>query len=93
MWDYTLRRLHDLRQSLMSGLGNLEMRQAVWEKQFWAGADEGADQKLDFDDVERLCKRLNVTPAREELHRRFQVRHCIVFSPSATTTNVYGSSD
>ncbi|CAL1710104.1 unnamed protein product [Somion occarium] len=72
MWDVTLRKLHDIRQQLMSGLGNIEMRQAVWEKQFWTGADEEADQKLDFDDVERMCRRLNINPSREDLLRRFK---------------------
>ncbi|THH29346.1 hypothetical protein EUX98_g4856 [Antrodiella citrinella] len=72
MWDITLRKLHDVRVQLMSGLGNLEMRQAVWEKQFWKGADEEADQQLHFDDVERMCRRLNINPSRDDLLRRFK---------------------
>ncbi|KAI8989024.1 PLC-like phosphodiesterase [Trametes punicea] len=72
MWDVTLRRLYAIRQQLMSGLGNADMRQAVWEKQFWKGADDEQDQRLDFDDVERLCRRLNINPSREDLLRRFQ---------------------
>ncbi|KAI0672187.1 1-phosphatidylinositol-4,5-bisphosphate phosphodiesterase 1 [Trametes maxima] len=72
MWDITLRRLYAIRQQLMSGLGSADMRQAVWEKQFWKGADEEQDQRLDFDDVERLCRRLNINPSREDLLRRFK---------------------
>ncbi|KAI0786941.1 PLC-like phosphodiesterase [Abortiporus biennis] len=72
MWDGTLRKLHEIRQKLMSGLDNAEMRQAVWEKQFWKGADEESDQKLDFDDVERMCRRLNINPSRDDLLRRFK---------------------
>ena len=87
MWDVTLRKLYEIRQQLMSGLGNAEMRQAVWEKQFWKGADEEADQKLDFDDVERMCRRLNINPSRDDLLRRFKV--CLVSSHSLTLTNVY----
>ena len=87
MWDVTLRKLYEIRQQLMSGLGNAEMRQAVWEKQFWKGADEEADQKLDFDDVERMCRRLNINPSRDDLLRRFKV--CFVSSHSLTMTNVY----
>ena len=74
MWDITLRRLYAIRQQLMSGLGSADMRQAVWEKQFWKGADDEQDQRLDFDDVERLCRRLNINPSREDLLRRFKVR-------------------
>ena len=76
MWDTTLRRLYAIRQELMSGLGSADMRQALWEKQFWKGADEEQDQRLDFDDVERLCRRLNINPSREDLMRRFKVRPC-----------------
>ncbi|KAI0089012.1 hypothetical protein BDY19DRAFT_906468 [Irpex rosettiformis] len=71
MWATTISRLHDIRKQLMSGLGHGTMRQAVWEKQFWKGADEENDQKLDFDDVERMCRRLNINPSREDLIRRF----------------------
>ncbi|KAI0357698.1 PLC-like phosphodiesterase [Trametes cingulata] len=72
MWDVTLRRLYAIRQQLMSGLGSADMRQAVWEKQLWKGADNEQDQRLDFDDVERLCRRLNINPSRQDLLRRFQ---------------------
>ncbi|KAA1474582.1 1-phosphatidylinositol-4,5-bisphosphate phosphodiesterase 1 [Dentipellis sp. KUC8613] len=72
MWDVTLRKLYAVRQELMRGLGNVDLREAVWEKQYWKGADEGADQKLYFEDVEKLCKRLNINPSREDLLRRFQ---------------------
>ncbi|PCH36823.1 PLC-like phosphodiesterase [Wolfiporia cocos MD-104 SS10] len=73
MWDITLRRLYAIRQKLMSGLGDTDVRQAVWEKQFWRSAapDTGADQKLDFDEVERLCRRMNINPSREDLWARF----------------------
>ncbi|EIW52002.1 1-phosphatidylinositol-4,5-bisphosphate phosphodiesterase 1 [Trametes versicolor FP-101664 SS1] len=72
LWDVTLRRLYSIRQQLMSGLVSADMRQAVWEKQFWKGADDEQDQRLDFDDVERLCRRLNINPSREDLQRRFK---------------------
>jgi len=74
MWDTTLRKLYSIRQELMSGLGHVEMRQAVWEKQYWKGADDGKDQKLDFEETERLCKRLNVNSSTDALLRLFKVR-------------------
>lgn len=73
MWDTTLRRLHAIRKELMSGLGNLEMRQAMWEKHYWKGADEEQDQKLMFDEVEKLCRRLNINSSSSELKRLFKV--------------------
>jgi phosphatidylinositol phospholipase C, delta len=77
MWDGILRKLYGIRQELMSGLGNIEMREAVWEKQYWKGADgdgEEKDQKLEFEEVEKLCKRLNIRSSKEELLRLFKVR-------------------
>ena len=74
MWDVTLRRVFAIRQQLMSGLGGAAMTEAVGEKQFWKGADDEQDQRLDFDDVERLCRRLNINPSKEDLMRRFKVR-------------------
>ncbi|KAG5635168.1 hypothetical protein H0H81_012168 [Sphagnurus paluster] len=72
MWDTTLRKLYAIRQQLMSGLGNIEMRQAIWEKHLWKGADEEQDQKLSFDEVEKLCRRLNINSNSAELFRLFQ---------------------
>ncbi|KAH8997911.1 PLC-like phosphodiesterase [Lactarius akahatsu] len=74
MWDSTLRKLYAVRQALMCGLGNIDLREAVWEKQYWKASDEQADQKLYMEDVEKLCRRLNVNPSHEDLDRRFRAR-------------------
>jgi phosphatidylinositol phospholipase C delta len=73
MWGITLRKLYAIRQELMTGLGNEEIRHAIWEKQYWTASDESSDQKLHFDEVEKLCRRLNVNTSTEELKRLFQV--------------------
>lgn len=72
MWHITLRRLHAIRQQLMTGLGNVEIRQALWEKHYWKGADEESDQKLEFSEVEKLCRRLNINSSSEDLFRLFK---------------------
>ncbi|KAG0700932.1 PLC-like phosphodiesterase [Suillus ampliporus] len=72
MWDITLRKLYAIRQELMSGLGNEEIRHAIWEKQYWSASDESRDQKLHFDEVEKLCRRLNINTSTEELKRLFK---------------------
>ena len=82
MWDFTLRKLHAIRQALMCGLGNNYLREAVWEKQYWKAADEQADQMLFLEDVEKLCRRLNVNPSREDLDRRFKVRVLLSSDPN-----------
>ena len=72
-WSAALKKLYAIRQGLMTGLGNVESRQLVWERQYWKGADEGGDQVLDFDDVERLCKRLNANLTPEGMRKAFNV--------------------
>ncbi|KAL1741180.1 PLC-like phosphodiesterase [Schizophyllum fasciatum] len=72
MWDRTLRKLHTIRAALMSGLGHGEMRQAVWERQYWTSADEQRDHVLVFDEVEKLCRQLNINSASEDLQRLFR---------------------
>jgi len=64
----------------MRGLGYLDLREAVWAKQYWKPADEQAGQKLQFEDFVKLCKRLNVNSSREDLSRRFEARSPLLFS-------------
>jgi phosphatidylinositol phospholipase C delta len=83
MWDITLRKLYAIRQELMTGLGNEEIRHAIWEKQYWTASDESSDQKLRFDEVEKLCRRLNVNTSSEELKRLFKVEKIIFLAQKA----------
>ena len=57
----------------MSGLGNTELRQRVWEKQYWKEGEASGGSKLDFGEMETLCKRLNVNSSTDALMRLFQV--------------------
>jgi hypothetical protein len=87
MWETTLRQLHAIRQELMTGLGNLEMRQTLWEKQYWKNADEERDQKLTFEEITKLCKRLNINSSVEDLYGMFKVCVCAsrrVYQPAET---------
>jgi phosphatidylinositol phospholipase C delta len=85
-WDATLRKLYAIRQGLTSGVGNTEVREAVWERQYWKGADEEGDQKLDFDDVERLCKRLHANLKTTDIQHLFVVRRLILILSSADSS-------
>jgi phosphatidylinositol phospholipase C, delta len=73
IWDIYLGKLYGIRKELMSGLGNVEVREAVWERQYWKSADVQADEKLEFEEVERLCRRLNINSGRDDLKRLFKV--------------------
>ncbi|KAL1698581.1 PLC-like phosphodiesterase [Schizophyllum commune] len=73
LWDSTLRKLHSIRVGLMGGVGNTQMRDTLWEKQFWKGADSTGDKTLDFDEIRRLCVRLNVNASAQELQTWFKL--------------------
>ncbi|KAF7439746.1 Phospholipase C [Pleurotus ostreatus] len=60
-WENAVRALYTTRRDLMRGLDNVEMREAVWQKMYWKGADAGGDNKLDLKEVENLCLRLNIS--------------------------------
>ncbi|KZS96863.1 PLC-like phosphodiesterase [Sistotremastrum niveocremeum HHB9708] len=72
MWLSTLTQLYDVRQELMNGLGNPETRELIWEKSYWRHADNDVDQKINFSDVERMCKLLNIRSPRDDLLARFK---------------------
>jgi phosphatidylinositol phospholipase C delta len=61
MWDTTLRTLHRSWNALAGLLGNIEMPQAVWDRLSWRTGDTEGDQLLKFEEVEKLCKRLNMS--------------------------------
>ncbi|GLB39507.1 putative phosphoinositide phospholipase C [Lyophyllum shimeji] len=71
MWDSAVRKLVAIRQGLMTGLGNIELREAVWERQYWKGADVECDNKLSFEEVQGLCRRLNANLSRPALQILF----------------------
>ncbi|KAF9050567.1 PLC-like phosphodiesterase [Panaeolus papilionaceus] len=71
MWENSLKELHSIRLLLMRGLGNAEMRESLWVKQYWTGADEEGDQRLSFDEVVKFCRGLGINSSEEDLERRF----------------------
>ncbi|KAJ7606651.1 PLC-like phosphodiesterase [Roridomyces roridus] len=66
MWTTAMRRLHSAQTDLMYGLGQGELLEAVWERHYWNA------KGFSFEDIERLCRRLNVSLREEELRRLFQ---------------------
>ncbi|EKM79830.1 hypothetical protein AGABI1DRAFT_72480 [Agaricus bisporus var. burnettii JB137-S8] len=72
LWEVAVMKLHAIRQGLATDLGNLDLRQTVWERQYWKGADKEGDHKLDFKDVKALTKRLNISLTSSQLKQMFQ---------------------
>ncbi|KAF8196666.1 PLC-like phosphodiesterase [Mycena galopus ATCC 62051] len=72
MWETSLRKLYSIRSGLMHDLDNRELRQSVWEKQYWKGADTGGHNSLNLDEVKSVCVRLNIDFPKGELERLFK---------------------
>ncbi|KDQ32544.1 hypothetical protein PLEOSDRAFT_1034074 [Pleurotus ostreatus PC15] len=70
----TLRKLHAVRLELMNGLGNIAVREAMWERIVWKEGDVGSsdDLRMEWMEVLALCTKLNVSMGREELMNLFK---------------------
>lgn len=73
LWDTTLRRLFAFRQYMLSGLGSIESKDSMWEKQYWKDTDTSGDHLADFDEIERMCRRLNISASKPNLLNIFMV--------------------
>ncbi|KAJ3563071.1 hypothetical protein NP233_g9179 [Leucocoprinus birnbaumii] len=71
-WQVSLRKLYAIRQGLITGLGKVELRETIWERQYWKGADREGDHKLVFDEILGLCRRLNVSLSQGKLESLFK---------------------
>jgi phosphatidylinositol phospholipase C delta len=77
LWDTSLRKLFAIRQGLMTQGGNMALRESMWERQYWKGADTGQDRKLSFHEVELLCWKLNANLPPAEIKTLFFVNHSL----------------
>lgn len=71
-WSDTLAKLQGLRKQLLGGLGLLEERNALWLRQNWRNADASGDERLDFAEVVRLCRRLGIESSKADLKASFE---------------------
>ncbi|KAJ7180437.1 1-phosphatidylinositol-4,5-bisphosphate phosphodiesterase 1 [Mycena filopes] len=72
IWQTTLHKLHTIRLGLIDGnLDHNEIRESIWQKQYFKGADTGKDQSLNLDEVRSMCLRLNIDLPKDELERLF----------------------
>ncbi|KAJ7462363.1 PLC-like phosphodiesterase [Mycena galericulata] len=68
LWQSTIRKLFAVRLGLINSLDNTEMRETIWERQFWKGADKGG---LSLPEVQSMCARLAVNLPKGELEQLF----------------------
>lgn len=72
LWDSSLRKLFAIRQGLTFGMGDMKLRQTMWERQYWKGANLKDDHQLSFQEVEWLCWKLKAHLSQEEIKRLFE---------------------
>jgi phosphatidylinositol phospholipase C delta len=71
LWRDTLVALFQMRRQLMGGLDHMQKRQSLWLRQHWKMADVSGNEKLDFDEVAALCRKLGIVTSTEVLRRNF----------------------
>jgi hypothetical protein len=71
LWRDTLVALFHLRRELMGGLDHMRKRHSVWLRQHWKMADESGDEKLAFEEVESLCRKLGIVASGQGLRKNF----------------------
>ncbi|KAG8945509.1 Phospholipase C [Tulasnella sp. 419] len=71
LWNSALTKLYSIRKEMMNGFGTdvESKRWAMWEKQYWKGADANQDGKLSFQEVEIMIARLNLRMPKELLYK------------------------
>ncbi|KAJ7623411.1 1-phosphatidylinositol-4,5-bisphosphate phosphodiesterase 1 [Roridomyces roridus] len=68
LWESTLRKF---RLELLHSADNADLRETVWARRYWKGANKGGDQTLTLDEVQSMCKRLAVNLSPAELEKMF----------------------
>jgi hypothetical protein len=71
-----------------------EVREMIWERQYWKAADENPDGRLDYGEVERLCRRLGINRREGGLDVLFKVSTIYIFrfSPARDLPKRYRKS-
>jgi phosphatidylinositol phospholipase C delta len=75
LWEDSIRKLMAVRKEMLMGLSDGAVREEVWARQHWADADsEDRDERLAFDEVEKMCRKMNVNASKDKLKSLFTVR-------------------
>lgn len=58
----------------VEGLEGVQRREKAWERLYWKSTDETGEQQLDWNEVKKLCLRLNIHAPEDDLYGKFKVR-------------------
>lgn len=91
LWKRTLEQVLAYREDLLSGAGSRDpfQKDNVWERQYWNDAERSGDKTIDFNEIEGMCRRLNISLPRANLLNVFIVSISTILkrSPSNSMHN------
>ncbi|KAF9411911.1 Phospholipase C [Podila epigama] len=70
-WVMAVERMCSVKREVTEGLPQLQRKTNQWLKEHWMDADKNDDAKLGYEEVVRLCHRLNINFSRKEIRQRF----------------------
>ncbi|KAF9328926.1 Phospholipase C [Podila minutissima] len=70
-WIMAVERMWSVKREVAEGLPQLQRKTNQWLKEHWMDADKNVDSKLGYEEVVRLCHRLNINFSRKEIRHRF----------------------
>ncbi|CAO3569789.1 unnamed protein product [Mortierella alpina] len=70
-WIMAVERMWSVKREVVEGLPQLQRKTNQWLKEHWMDADKNVDSKLGYEEVVRLCHRLNINFSRKEIRQRF----------------------
>ncbi|KAF9909246.1 Phospholipase C [Linnemannia zychae] len=70
-WILAVEHMWSVKREVAEGLPQLQRKTNQWLKEHWMDADKDVDSKLGYEEVVRLCHRLNINFSRKEIRLRF----------------------
>ncbi|KAF8937226.1 Phospholipase C [Haplosporangium gracile] len=70
-WIIAVEHMWSVKREVAEGLPQLQRKTNQWLKEHWMDADKDVDSKLGYEEVVRLCHRLNINFSRKEIRLRF----------------------
>ncbi|KAG0361956.1 Phospholipase C, partial [Mortierella sp. AD032] len=70
-WIMAVERMWSVKREVAEGLPQLQRKTNQWLKEHWMDADKDVDSKLGYEEVVRLCHRLNINFSKKEIRLRF----------------------
>lgn len=71
-WITAVEYMWNMKREATEGLPHMQRKTDQWLKEHWMDADNNVDSKLGYEEIVRLCHRLNINFSRKEIRMRFE---------------------